>query len=187
MLKTKWPLPAFSLRANPETKNGISVPGVAPDSGRTNVKAREAIGVDDFGSRLTPSPLNVAVKAFLSPADMNALLLPLLYQVLTGKPWPGAMQPGELGTSGTMPTTPGKGAMSKPSVQLSVAGLGLSSILQALGIVGTPFGMGQYPTETGTLATLVPIATAAIGATGGFGALANLGLSLLGGFRRPTT
>ncbi len=44
--------------------------------------------------------------------------------------------------------------------------------------------MGQYPTETGTLATLIPIATAAIGATGGFGALANLGLSLLSGFRR---
>jgi hypothetical protein len=59
-----------------------------------------------------------------------------------------------------------------------------SSILQALGIVGTPFGMGQYPTDIGTLATLIPIATGALGATGGFGALANLGLSLLGGFRR---
>jgi len=74
--------------------------------------------------------------------------------------------------------------MSRPSVQLSVAGLGLSSILQALGIVGTRFGMGQYPTDIGTLATLVPIATGLLGATGGFGALASLGLRLLGGFRR---
>jgi len=106
---------------------------------------------------------------------------------LTGKPWPGATPPGEPGKLETTPTTPGKGAMSKPSVQLSAAGLGLSSILQALGIVGTPFGMGQYPTDIGTLATLVPIVTGAIGATGGFGALANLGLSLLGGFRRPAT
>jgi hypothetical protein len=118
------------------------------------------------------------------PADMNALLMQLLYQQVTGKPWPGAMRSGEFGTSGTMPTTPGKSAMSRPSVQLSVAGLGLSSILQALGIVGTPFGMGQYPTDIGTLATLIPIATGAIGASGGFGALANLALSLFGGFRR---
>jgi hypothetical protein len=118
------------------------------------------------------------------PADMNTLLMQLLYRQVTGKPWPGAMRPGELGMSETMPTTPGKPAMSRPSVQLSVAGLGVSSILQALGIVGTPFGMGQYPTDIGTLATLIPIATGALGATGGFGALANLGLSLLGGFRR---
>jgi hypothetical protein len=118
------------------------------------------------------------------PADMNTLLMQLLYRQVTGKPWPGAMRPGEFGMSETMPTTPGKSAMSRPSVQLSVAGLGLSSILQALGIVGTPFGMGQYPTDIGTLATLVPIATGALGATGGFGALANLGLSLLSGFRR---
>jgi hypothetical protein len=121
------------------------------------------------------------------PTDMNALLMQLLYRQVTGKPWPGATPSGGLGRFETTPTTPGKGAMSKPSVQLSVAGLGLSSILQALGIVGTPFGMGQYPTETGTLATLIPIATAALGATGGFGALANLGLSLLGGLRRPAT
>jgi hypothetical protein len=117
------------------------------------------------------------------PTDMNALLMQLLYRQVTGKPWTGAMRPGEFGTSETTPT-PGTSAMSRPSVQLSVAGLGLSSILQALGIVGTPFGMGQYPTDIGTLATLVPIATGAIGASGGFGALANLGLRLLGGFRR---
>jgi len=42
------------------------VSGVAPDSGRTNVKTRAATGVDDFGSRLTASPLNVAVKAFVA-------------------------------------------------------------------------------------------------------------------------
>jgi hypothetical protein len=74
--------------------------------------------------------------------------------------------------------------MSRPSVQLSVAGLATTAILQALGMIGTPLGMGQYPTDIGTLATLIPIATGALGATGGFGALANLGLSLLGGFRR---
>ncbi len=33
--------------------------------------------------------------------------------------------------------------MSKPSVQFSATGLALSAIVQALGTVGTPLGMGQ--------------------------------------------
>ena len=66
-------------------------------------------------------------------------------------------------------------------MQLSAAGLGVTSILQALGIIGTPFGMGQSPTETGTLATLIPVVTGVFGATGGFGALLNAGRMLLGG------
>jgi hypothetical protein len=114
------------------------------------------------------------------PTDINVLLAPLLYQALTGKSWPNATLPGTQ-------MTPQRPAMSKPSVQLSVAGLGLSTILQALGIVGTPLGMGQDPTPIGTLATLVPIATAAIGATGGFGALANIAFKLFSGFGRQTT
>jgi hypothetical protein len=121
------------------------------------------------------------------PTDINALLLPLLYQVLTGKPWPGATPPREPEQPEKKPKTPGTSAMSRPSVQLGVAGFALSTILQALGIVGTPFGMGQSPTEPGTLATLLPIATAAIGATGGFGALASIGLRLLSGFKRQPT
>jgi len=117
--------------------------------------------------------------------DMNALLTQLLYPEVAGKPWPGLM-PAEALAKKTQ-TTSGTPALSKPSVQLSVAGLGLSTILQALGMVGTPFGMGQEPTDIGTLATLVPIITAAIGATGGFGALANIALRLLSGFGRETT
>ena len=118
------------------------------------------------------------------PTDTNAMLPPLFYQMLTGKPWPGQTPPDELGDSKETTNKRETPVTSKPSVQLSVAGLALSTILQALGIVGTPFGMGQSPTETGTLATLLPFATAAIGATGGFGALASIGLRLLSGFRR---
>jgi hypothetical protein len=118
------------------------------------------------------------------PTDTNAMLPPLFYQMLTGKPWPGQTPPDELGDSKETMNKRETPVTSRPSVQLSVAGLALSTILQALGIVGTPFGMGQSPTETGTLATLLPFATAAIGATGGFGALASIGLRLLSGFRR---
>jgi len=119
------------------------------------------------------------------PTDINGLLAQLLYRQVTGKPWPGPILAEELPKKPQ--TTSGTRALSKPSVQLSVAGLGLSTILQALGIVGTPLGMGQDPTPIGTLATLVPIATAAIGATGGFGALANIAFKLFSGFGRQTT
>src|SRR5262249_36978810 len=173
------------------------------------------------------------------PTDINTMLVRLLYEVLTGKPWPDATPLGALGkmilrrgstgsdvvflqqqlgitadgkfdsrteaavcafqvahgltvdgivgpqTWGAFITgTAGKSAMSRPSVQLSVGGLALSTILQGLGYLGTPFGMGQSPTQTGTLATLIPILTGTIGATGGFGALANIGLKLLSGFKR---
>jgi len=49
------------------------VSGAAPDRGRTNVNARVTTGVDDFGSRLIASPLNVAVKAFLSSLTSREL------------------------------------------------------------------------------------------------------------------
>jgi hypothetical protein len=127
-----------------------------------------------------PTPTPIATPQ--QPTDINALLLllPLLYQMLTGKSWPGPTPEPEKPQPTPNPSdTP---AMSKPSVQLSVGGLAMSTILQALGIVGTPFGTGTDPTPIGTLATLVPLATAAIGATGGFGALASIGLKLFGGF-----
>jgi hypothetical protein len=41
------------------------------------------------------------------PTDINALLLPLLYQVLTGKPWPGATPPREPERPEKKPNTPG--------------------------------------------------------------------------------
>jgi hypothetical protein len=99
---------------------------------------------------------------------------------LTGKPWPGTT-PAAPQKKPDAPDTSAQPATSRPSVQLSAAGLGVTSILQALGMIGTPFGMGQSPTDIGTLATLIPVVTGAIGATGGFGALLNGGRTLLGG------
>jgi hypothetical protein len=130
------------------------------------------------GAVAAPTPTPIATPQ--EPTDINTLLLPLLYQVLTGRSWPGTTP--ELEKPQPTPKSTDTPAMSKPSVQLSVGGLALSTILQTLGIVGTPFGMGTDPTPIGTLATLVPLATAAIGATGGFGALASIGLKLFGGF-----
>jgi hypothetical protein len=105
-------------------------------------------------------------------ADLITLLLPLLIERLTGKPLSGATQSAPATAAGTTTTT--EPVIQKPSVQLSAAGLALSSILQAVGTVGTPFGLGMQPTTAGTLATLVPILTGVFGATGGFGSLLNL-------------
>src|SRR5215470_2515841 len=126
---------------------------------------------------LTGNPSASQAPGASQPADLNALLLALLSQVAGGKssvgPAESTKPPAASGT-----TTP---AIQKPSVQLSMAALAVSAILQVLGIVGTPFGLGALPTTVGTLATLVPILTGAFGATGGFGSLLNIGRALLGG------
>ena len=137
-------------------------------------RSRQTIDINDLLSLLLTGKPGTGA----APTDINALLRQLLNRQQ-------GLMPADAMTKPPAPSeTP---VLSKPSVQLSVAGLGLSTILQALGFVGTPFGMGQYPSDAGTLATLVPIATAAIGATGGFGALGSIALKLLSAFRRPTT
>lgn len=75
---------------------------------------------------------------------------------------------------------PAPSVLEKPSVQLSAAGLAGSLLAMAGDVLGTPFGAGTTPTTTGTLATLIPMATGLIGATGGFGTIAKLGLGIVG-------
>lgn len=138
--------------------------------------SKDKLMVDGPAKMLLPLLLQSALRG--TQVDINALLPQLLYPQLGLMPADGVTKP---------PAPSNTPVLSKPSVQLSVAGLGLSTILQALGFVGTPFGMGQNPSDYGTLATLVPIITAAIGATGGFGALGSIASGLLSAFRRPTT
>jgi Putative peptidoglycan binding domain len=124
---------------------------------------------------LAGNPSASQAPASSQPTDLNALLLLLLSQLSSGKPL-GGLTPAASATPPIASPTP---AVQKPSVQLSMAALAVSAILQVLGVVGTPFGLGAIPTTVGTLATLVPILTGAFGATGGFGALLNVGRALL--------
>jgi len=187
----------------PQQKGPLDIPGLQPNNNLLLILllmmlSKDKLMVDGPAKMLLPLLLQSALGG--TQVDINDLLSLLL----TGKPGTGAaatdinallpqllyrqlgLMPAEALAKKTQ-TTSGTPALSKPSVQLSVAGLGLSTILQALGMVGTPFGMGQEPTDIGTLATLVPIITAAIGATGGFGALGSIAFGLLSAFRRPTT
>ena len=109
--------------------------------------------------------------------------MPLLYERLTGKPLPGTEKP-------DAPAEPLAPAMSRPSVQLSTGALGIVTLLQSLGILNLPFNLGALagqtasttaPVSGSTLATLIPIITGVIGATGGFGALGGVASKLLGG------
>ncbi|MDM9628512.1 peptidoglycan-binding domain-containing protein [Rhizobium sp. S152] len=105
--------------------------------------------------------------------DLVQLLLPLLYKRVAGT---------TQSVEGASPKTdsPQKAlqpAISRPSVQLSVVGIAVTSILQAIGVIGTPFGLGAIPTAAGTLATLIPALTGLFGATNGFS-------SLFGGLRK---
>jgi hypothetical protein len=89
---------------------------------------------------------------------------------------------------GTAPETPAEptqpSVLQRPSVQLGTAGLLITSVLQALGVVGMP--VGEMATQTGTLATLFSLGTAALGATGGFGKLASIGINVLGALARAS-
>ncbi len=58
------------------------------------------------------------------------------------------------------PPKPATTVVQKPSVQLSIGALVASALGMATGTIGTPFGMGEVPTQTGTLATLLPIGSA---------------------------
>jgi Putative peptidoglycan binding domain len=127
------------------------------------------------GTQTQPSPPQTA-------NDVIALLLPLLIQKITGQPLPV--------TTLVTPTTPPQpdpstqSILTKPSVQIGAGALGISTILQALGTIGMPFGITggpAAPSMAGTFATLIPLIISVFGATSGFGTLANVGSALLGG------
>ncbi len=130
-----------------------------------------------------PAPvLQAQPQAPQTPADLINLLVPVLYERLTNKPWPGTEPKPDA------PANPNAPVLSRPSVQLSVGALGIVTILQALGKIGLPFNLGNLAnlpsdasTTTGTISTLIPLIVGAVGATGGWGALAGVAANLLGG------
>jgi hypothetical protein len=131
----------------------------------SGASAKPGQGIDLF-ALLSPMLLQSALTG--KQIDIAQLLTALLTgQVSAAAPAPA--QPADKQATGSMAP-----AIQKPSVQLSAAGLALTSILQAIGTIGTPLGMGTQPTTAGTLATLIPILTGAFGATGGFGSLLSL-------------
>ncbi|MBN8991192.1 MAG: peptidoglycan-binding protein [Rhizobiales bacterium] len=140
-----------------------------------------------------PAPVVPSPAAPQNPNDLiMALLLPMLYEKITGKPYPGTTPKVDA------PTEPATPVLSRPSVQLSAGALGIVTLLQALGALNLPFNLGAgtaaaattvgtaagaastMPASASTLATLIPLITGIIGATGGFGALGGIGSNLLG-------
>lgn len=125
---------------------------------------------------VTPSPAPPAAPA--APQSTNDMLLPLLLQLLTGKPAAPAPTPAPVPP--VVVAAPPSDPTVKPIVGTSALALMAGSVLQTLGVVGTPFGIGEAPTATGTLTTLIPIIAGVAGAFGGFGPLLNIGLKLFG-------
>jgi uncharacterized protein (TIGR02594 family) len=91
------------------------------------------------------------------------------------------------------PTGSGQSAVSNPSVQIGALGLAITSFLQAIGTIAPPFSTAfgggvasaasaatiQSP-MLGTLATVVPLIVAGLGATSGWGSLLGIASSLIG-------
>ena len=149
-------------------QGGPSAPAAGTSASGTGPASPAASGQ---GSQTQQQPL----------ADLLTLLLPLIYQKITGQPLPATSTTTTTTTTGSTQTTGGSGTsvMKMPSVQIGAAGLAITTILQALGQIGTPFGLGSAPTANGTLATLIPLVIAGFGATGGWGSLIGIGSSLL--------
>jgi peptidoglycan hydrolase-like protein with peptidoglycan-binding domain len=169
------------------------------------------------GQTVTPAPVAPAAAAPAAPAapaaqaapaapaaqpqqvvsDLVTLLLPLLYQKLTGQAWPSTTTtPAPQTTTATTPSV-----VTNPSVQIGAAGLGIASLLQAFGVIAPPFATffgkaastpaaadaGAAAANTistsplvGTLATVIPLVVAGLGATGGWSSLIGIGSSLIG-------
>jgi len=88
------------------------------------------------------------------------------------------------GQPAVVPQAP-EGISPNPAVvKTSVWALAASTLLQALGYVGTPLGIGAEPTQTGTLATVIPLITTVVGAFGGFSPIINIAKSLFSGFAK---
>jgi lysozyme family protein len=91
------------------------------------------------------------------------------------------------------PTASSPSAVSNPSVQIGALGLAITSFLQAIGTIAPPFSTAfgggvasaasaatiQSP-MLGTLATVVPLIVAGLGATSGWGSLLGIASSLIG-------
>jgi peptidoglycan hydrolase-like protein with peptidoglycan-binding domain len=139
--------------------------------------------VNTVPAPVVAQPATPQQPAAAPPVDLITVLMPLLYERLTGKALPGTEKPDK-------PAEPLAPAMSRPSVQLSAGMLGIVTLLQSAGILNLPFNLGaiagQAPTTAApvsgsTIATLIPIITGVIGATGGFGAIGGIASKLLGG------
>jgi hypothetical protein len=134
----------------------------------------------------------------LSQATIHSILAAAALQLQQGStPAPPAKpaivteQPAATSTSTTAGA--GQSAVSNPSVQIGALGLAITSFLQAIGTIAPPFstalGSGvanaangaTIPSPAlGTLATVIPLIVAGIGATSGWGSLLGIASSLIG-------
>lgn len=125
--------------------------------------------------------------------ELATLIAILLYQRITGQPWPGTVPIASIPATTTQPATQSASTptTAKPSVQIGAAGLALASLLQAVGTIAPPFSTALGTTVSsaaqnatissptvGTLATVIPLIIAGLGASNGWSWLSGLGSSL---------
>jgi uncharacterized protein (TIGR02594 family) len=125
--------------------------------------------------------------------ELATLIAILLYQRITGQPWPGTVPIASIPATTTAQPQPAAASASQPataktSVQLGAVGLALASLVQAAGWIPAPFsgvtGLGTTgsltnSTTAGTLATVIPLIVAGLGASNGWSWLSGLGSSLM--------
>lgn len=110
-------------------------------------------------------------------SDLMSVLAPLLTGLLAGKATTPAPAPVPAPAPIVVTQAAPPSTVTRPSVQASVAaGIG-AVLLQSFGVVAPP--IGETATATGTLATVIPIASAIFGAVGGWQGIGQLALTAL--------
>ena len=177
----------FSWRpvvVQPKPPDPIIIPPSPP--GPTPMPKNQA--VEDCLAELTAAQRPIIEKYVSSNDGGAAAVRAELIRMLGGVVPTTALPPPALMPATSTPAQPLStpiSAIQKPSVQASAIALALSTILQATGAVGTPFGMGEAPTQVGTITTLAPLLTGLVGATGGWGALLQLVAGLAANATKP--
>ncbi len=130
--------------------------------------------------------------------ELATLIAILLYQRITGQPWPGTVPIASVTapTTQTVADNANQPTTAKPSMQIGAAGLALASLLQAIGTIAPPFSTVLGGTVSaaaekasissptvGTLATVIPIIVAGLGASNGWSWLSGLGNSMMSTMR----
>jgi lysozyme family protein len=126
--------------------------------------------------------------------ELATLIAILLYQRITGQPWPGTVPIASVPATAPQPAadSTSESTTAKPSVQIGAAGLALASLLQVIGTIAPPFSTALGGTviaaannatisnpTVGTLATVIPIIVAGLGASNGWSWLSGLRNSMM--------
>lgn len=166
-------LAAFQAAGSPVSKPDVATPIALPPAAQLP-PVQTSLNIQQF-LPLVMMALSVIQKKRQErgePTDLMQIISDLIV-TMTQPPAPAPVAAPPV----DKPQTAGS-AITRPSVQLSALAGVATAAMQLFGVISPP--IGETSTAVGTLATFAPVASALLGATGVWGTVAKVGLSLVG-------